>query len=71
MFKNRDTGDVYSGFWLIYSAVVLISGMIIGGCATRSDIRQNAVKNGAAHWVLNEQTGDVTFEWIGENKNNK
>lgn len=55
---KRDTFDV-----IVLALLCCISGALVGWGVTRDEIRHDAVRSGAAHWVSDED-GAAKFEWI-------
>jgi hypothetical protein len=58
MGRNADEGAlaVVLGTFLV---VLIMIGMGLG----RTILREDAIKNGVAHWTVDSKTGATTFEW--------
>jgi hypothetical protein len=64
---NGDEKWVLANLFACVSIVITVS-VICGWHFGESSVRQQAVGAGVAHWVANQQTGTVEFEFIKAEK---
>ena len=61
-----------AAFWVIVLALVcLFVGAVGGGAYVGNDMKIKAIAHGAAHYVVNQQTGETKFEWVNKAEERK
>lgn len=49
--------------WLSLIAFIVVLATIFWVCEQRDTLKAEAVKRGAAEWIINPDNGETTFQW--------
>ena len=62
--SNQNDTHGISEMWVVFFIVIsLCVGVYIGFLNCSYNMRADAVKNNAGHWVMDSPTGITTFQW--------